>query len=101
MHKSSKKTLPVLTRDVFAARLAGAKTRNDLFRDGFTDEQISATEKGVEALTEALANGVFEAHLGGARFEAEFLACGFSKEEIALVSDRVARRVREAEPMAA
>jgi len=101
MHKSNKKALPGLIRDVFAAKLAGASSKTELYRAGFDDEVIAATADGVEALTQSLEDGVFNAYLAGARYEKDYSAAGFSPEELALVSDRVAKRVRNAEPMAA
>lgn len=101
MHKSNKKALPSLTREVYAAKLSGASTKEELYRAGFDDEVIKATEPGVEALTQALEDGVFNAYLAGARTEEHYRSQGFSKEELALVTDRVARRVRDAEQMAA
>jgi hypothetical protein len=101
MHKSNKKALPRLTRDIFAAKVAGAKSKHDLYRAGFDDEVIAATAAGVEALTQSLEDGIFNAYLSGCRLEKDYIAAGFSPEELALVSDRVAKRVRAAEPMAA
>ncbi|HEX5935854.1 MAG TPA: hypothetical protein VFY63_16970 [Pseudorhizobium sp.] len=101
MHKSNKKALPALTREVFAAKLSGAMTKDALYAAGFDDEIIKATATGVEALTQAIEDGVFNAYLSGARTEEHYRSQGFTKEELSLVSDRVARRVRDAEQVAA
>ncbi|PZR77898.1 MAG: hypothetical protein DI537_42690 [Stutzerimonas stutzeri] len=101
MHKSNRKQLPAVIERVFAARLSGAKTREDLLRLDISDEEIAAAKPGVDAKIAALESQVFDAWLRGARKEPDYLGAGFSAEELALASPGVARRVRETEQVAA